>query len=65
MDGLETTRQIRKAPLPLCHIPIIAMTAHANKKDEEGCLAAGMNAYLPKPLDPQRFSETLAAWLRS
>jgi PAS domain S-box-containing protein len=65
MDGLETTRQIRKAPLPLCHIPIIAMTAHANKKDEEGCLAAGMNAYLPKPLDPQRFSETLAAWLWS
>jgi len=49
MDGYEATRQIRK-DAKLKDIPIIAMTAHAMKGDEEKCLKAGMNGYISKPV---------------
>jgi signal transduction histidine kinase len=51
MDGLEATRIIRKSEQDTGRrIPIIAMTASAFKKDEEICLAAGMDAYVSKPI---------------
>ncbi|HEY2499557.1 MAG TPA: response regulator [Candidatus Angelobacter sp.] len=51
MDGLETTQAIRKAEQASGnHLPIIALTAHAMKGDEERCLAAGMDAYTSKPI---------------
>ena len=50
MDGLEATKIIRKDP-KLTTLPIVALTARAMKSDEEKCLAAGMNAYISKPLD--------------
>ena len=58
MDGLEATRQIRK--LPMVKQPrIAAMTAHAMKEDKDRCLAAGMDAYLTKPLHFDRISALL------
>jgi CheY-like chemotaxis protein len=57
LNGFEATTAIReKERTNGGHIPIIAMTAHALKEDEERCLAAGMDAYVSKPID---FKKTL------
>jgi CheY-like chemotaxis protein len=52
LDGFEATRAIREKERKLGgHTSIIAMTAHAGKEDEEQCLAAGMDAFISKPID--------------
>jgi PAS domain S-box-containing protein len=51
MDGFEATAAIRKKESERGgHMPIIAMTAHAMKGDEERCLASGMDSYVSKPI---------------
>jgi PAS domain S-box-containing protein len=58
MDGLAATRAIRKmedADQP--EMPILAITAHALKEDQERCLAAGMNGFLTKPIEAKQLYE--------
>ena len=56
MDGIEATRLIRaREDVHGGHIPVVAMTAHTMKGDRERCLAAGMDAYVNKPIEPESF----------
>ncbi|HWE04490.1 MAG TPA: response regulator [Tepidisphaeraceae bacterium] len=62
MDGFEATRAIRDAEKrdPAgTHRNIIALTANAIKGDREACLAAGMDAYVTKPIDPGILFQTI------
>jgi signal transduction histidine kinase len=58
MDGFEATALIRGIPGKE-HVPIIALTAHTMVGDRERCLSAGMEAYLPKPLDLRQLVEAV------
>ena len=58
MDGIEATRVIRDQ-LEMADLPIIAMTGHAMCGDREKCLAAGMNGYVPKPIDQKELFAAL------
>ncbi len=62
MDGLTATKLIRQLETGK-DIPIVAMTANAFNEDEERCIAAGMNDFVSKPVDPDRLYSTLLKWL--
>ena len=60
MDGFEATREIRKLEKQSCgHIPVIAMTAYATEGDRERCLAAGMDAYVTKPISASKLFKAI------
>src|SRR4029077_12003648 len=63
MDGFAATSAIRALEPQLArHVPIIAMTAHAMQGDRERCLAAGMDAYLAKPVSSASLIETVESF---
>lgn len=66
MDGFTTTQVIRQHEHTTgIHQPIVAITAHAMPGDRERCLAAGMDAYLSKPLQAQQLFEVIASLVPS
>ncbi|HYL36842.1 MAG TPA: response regulator [Bryobacteraceae bacterium] len=62
LDGLETTRIIRKDPR-WKELPIVAMTAHAMTGDRDRCLEAGMSAYISKPVYPDHLLKVVDDYL--
>jgi PAS domain S-box-containing protein len=65
VDGFEATQLIRHPGTFVRNpnVPIIALTADAVVGDRERCLAAGMNDYIAKPVEPRELAETLLKWL--
>ena len=62
MGGIEACRRLRERP-ECATLPVIAMTAHALKEDEQKCLRAGMNDFLGKPVDPGLLRRLLQYWV--
>ncbi len=65
MDGYTATGHIRdpQSSVPNHAIPVIAMTANAMQGDKEKCLAAGMDDFIAKPVDPIKLRKVLEKWL--
>ena len=65
MDGYEATAAIRKSEWQTGrHLPILAMTAHAMKRDRERCFESGMDGYLAKPARAGQLLSAMDAVLR-
>jgi len=65
MSGTDAARAIRALPREDAGcIPIIAMTANAFEENVRECMEAGMNAFIPKPIDPEKMFRTIAASIR-
>jgi CheY-like chemotaxis protein len=62
LDGWEATRRLKADPA-LAHIPIIVLTAHAMRGDEERARASGCDDFLTKPIDEDRLFEKVARYL--
>jgi CheY-like chemotaxis protein/HPt (histidine-containing phosphotransfer) domain-containing protein len=60
LDGIETSRRIRRQSAPELRPRIIAMTANAMQGDRELCLSAGMDDYISKPVRVEDLIEALA-----
>ena len=66
MDGMEATLRIREREKGSGkRVPVVALTAHAMKGDEERCLAAGMDGYLTKPIRPEELDRMLACYKKA
>jgi len=62
LDGLDATRRIREST-PARALPIIAMTANAYAEDRARCLAAGMDDFITKPIEPEILFGVCVKWL--
>ncbi len=65
MDGFTAAKQIReKEKVSRAHLPIVAMTAYAMKGDRERCIAAGMDEYVSKPINPEKLEAAMMSALQ-
>ena len=62
LDGFDATRAVRAAEAPGTRVPIIAMTASAIEGERERCIAAGMDDFVTKPVDPEHLARVLRRW---
>lgn len=62
MDGLAVTRKLKENPKTK-DIPIVALTAHAMKGDQERILSQGCTGYISKPIDTREFSKFVEKFL--
>jgi PAS domain S-box-containing protein len=63
LDGFEATAILRAAEAETARrLPIIAVTAHAMEGDRQRCLAAGMDDYVSKPIDPDKLEGAILRW---
>jgi CheY-like chemotaxis protein len=62
MDGFEATRAIRKMTGSNSRTPIIAVTANVASGQREKCLEAGMNDYVPKPINREVLEKVIDKW---
>jgi CheY-like chemotaxis protein len=60
MDGLTAIRALRANPAT-AHLPVIALTAHAMKGDEQTALDAGCDGYLTKPINTRTFAQSVTS----
>lgn len=60
LDGMETTRRLREQG---CHVPVVAMTAHIDRRIFESCKNAGMNDSLRKPFRQKELHDIIEKWL--
>jgi two-component system sensor histidine kinase/response regulator len=66
MNGLEAAAAIREMERNTsAHTPILALTAHSAAEDRHRCIAAGMDAYIPKPIRISEFMNAIARLLPS
>ena len=63
LDGWEVTRRLKAAQASK-QIPIIALTAHAMRGDEERAIQAGCDGYLAKPISPKKVVEEVKRYLK-
>jgi CheY-like chemotaxis protein len=63
MDGMEATQAIRSLDSTLSRIPIIALTANVVHGERQKCLAAGMNDFITKPIEREKFAAALKHWI--
>ena len=64
MDGYAATQEIRRRENGGERVPVIAMTAGVTPADQERCLVAGMDAYIPKPVALSTLKDVLSRWAR-
>jgi CheY-like chemotaxis protein len=64
MDGYQVLAELRADPRTAA-IPVVAVTAYAMVGDRDDALAAGFDGYLPKPITPRTFAQTIESYLRT
>jgi len=65
LDGYQATAEIRRREGAGRRTPVIALTAHTGQPDRDRCLAAGMDGYISKPIDPAVLDDVLIRTLHA